>query len=324
MYYDNYIIYCIILVNQSQVEYITYFPFQSIDLGLTVSIPYMGCVDLCSIPEGENNLLQGKRLKYIFVDGLSIIRIIHFIRIILQVDALLKTLEQHRSAQHKGHFSLFNCLVIRHTKYKGVQRVYCNPFPAKPFHGSHRMDLVMIRPPGIDNGAFVVSPDSVWYASVLLLFSASAMTDTGSKTLECALVSTLETYDDPDNGNIYIIAIIHIMHIIMVLAIMTLMHVIAIMLIIACSSVHDGWNLSALGWFMSLTTRNLSCTSFPFRVSSANFLWFPLVPVGDTGTIQYHPRNTFSGAPSDRRMGAGDGCKMWFVNSWALGWSRDM
>ncbi len=73
----------------------------------------------------------------IFLDGVSIIRIIHFIRIILQVDALLKTLELQGSAQHKGHFSLFNCLVIEHTKYKGVQRVYCNPFPAKPFHGSH-------------------------------------------------------------------------------------------------------------------------------------------------------------------------------------------
>ena len=60
----------------------------------------------------------------------------------------------------------------------------------------------MIRPPGIDNGAFVFSPDSFWYARVLLLFSASAsMTDTGSKSFECALVSTLETYDDPDNGN---------------------------------------------------------------------------------------------------------------------------
>ena len=85
--------------------------------------------------------------------------------------------------------------------YKGVQRVYCNPFRAKPFHGSHRLDLVMIRPPGIDNGAFVVSPNSVWYARVLLLFSASAMTDTGSKYFECALVSTSETYDDPENGN---------------------------------------------------------------------------------------------------------------------------
>ena len=59
--------------------------------------------------------------------------------------------------------------------------------------GRHRMDPVMIRPPGIDNGAFVVSPESVWYARVLLLFSASAMTDTGSKSFDCALVSTLKT-----------------------------------------------------------------------------------------------------------------------------------
>jgi hypothetical protein len=68
------------------------------------------------------------------------------------------------------------------------------------FYGSHRMDPVMIRPPGIDNGAFVVSPESVWYARVLLLFSASAMTDTGSKSFDCALVSIMETYDDPENG----------------------------------------------------------------------------------------------------------------------------
>ena len=46
-----------------------------------------------------------------------------------------------------------------------------------------------------------MSPDTVWYARVLLLFSASAMTDTGSKSFDCALVSTLETYDDPENGN---------------------------------------------------------------------------------------------------------------------------
>jgi hypothetical protein len=74
-------------------------------------------------------------------------------------------------------------------------------FLPKPFHGSHRLDMVIIWPPGIDNGGFVVLPDTVWYARVLLLFSASAMTDTGSKSFECALVSTLETYDDPENGD---------------------------------------------------------------------------------------------------------------------------
>ena len=140
----------------------------------------------------------------IFLDPFTIIRIIPLILVmtyIFQVTALLQTLELQESAKRKGHFALFNCLVLGHTKYKGVQRVYCNPFPAKMFYGSHRMDPVMIRPPGIDNGAFVVSPESIWYARVLLLFSASAMTDTGSKSFDCALVSTLETYDDPENGN---------------------------------------------------------------------------------------------------------------------------
>ena len=35
----------------------------------------------------------------------------------------------------------------------------------------------------------------------------------------------------------------------------------------------DGWSLWDLVWYTSLTTRNLSCTSFLFRVSWANFLW---------------------------------------------------
>jgi hypothetical protein len=111
-----------------------------------------------------------------------------------QVDALLKTLELQESAQRKGHFALFNCLVLGHTKYKGMQRDYCNPLPTKMFFGSHRMDHFTIRPSSIDNGAFVVPHESVWHARVLLLFSVSVMTDTGSKSFDCALVSTLETY----------------------------------------------------------------------------------------------------------------------------------
>ncbi len=93
--------------------------------------------------------------------------------IIVQVNALLEKLDLTESAQRKGHFSLYNCLILVHIKYNGVQRVYCNPFPAKPFYGSYRLDPVMIRPPGLDHGAFVVSPDSVWYSPVLLLFSGS-------------------------------------------------------------------------------------------------------------------------------------------------------
>ena len=62
------------------------------------------------------------------------------------------------------------------------------------------MDLVIIR---IDNGAFGVSPDTVWYALDLLLYSASATTDTVSKLFDCALVSKMETYD-PQNGDFYV------------------------------------------------------------------------------------------------------------------------
>ncbi len=75
----------------------------------------------------------------------------------------------------------------------------------------------MIQPPGIDHGVFVVSPETVWYARVLLLFSASAQTDTGSKSFDCALVSTMETYDDPENGcNMMRVCIIRIIRIIRV------------------------------------------------------------------------------------------------------------
>ncbi len=131
----------------------------------------------------------------------AIIGIIVIIVITLQVNALLETLDLTDSAQCKGHFSLYNCLVLGHTKYNGAQRVYCDPFPAKLFYGNHRLNLVMIRPPGLDHGTFVVSPDSVWYARVLLPSSAISQTYTGSKTFDCALVSTLETYDDPEIGN---------------------------------------------------------------------------------------------------------------------------
>ena len=127
-----------------------------------------------------------------------IIGVIVIIVIIVQVNALPDTLELTDSALRKGHFTLYYCLVLGHTKYNGVQRVYCNPVPAKPFL---RLPPIMIQPPGIDDGAFVVSPDSVWYARVLLLFTATSQTDTGSKTFDCALVSTLETYDDPEKGN---------------------------------------------------------------------------------------------------------------------------
>ncbi len=45
----------------------------------------------------------------------------------------------------------------------------------------------------------------------------------------------------------------------------------------------------------------------------------PVVPIRDTGTIPHHLCNLLPGAPCYSKPGAGDGSKMWFVNSWALG-----
>ncbi len=51
-----------------------------------------------------------------------------------------------------------------------------------------------------------------------------------------------------------------------------------------------------------------------------------VVSVGHTGTIQHSLHTAFplAGAPGNRKLGSGNGCTMWFVNSWAMGWSLDL
>ncbi len=88
--------------------------------------------DQCSSFFGSSNHASEKYLYVSFV-LFTIIEIIEIIEIILQVNALLATLKLTESAGNRGHFALYNCLVLGHTKNNGVHRVYCNPFPAKPF-----------------------------------------------------------------------------------------------------------------------------------------------------------------------------------------------
>ena len=76
----------------------------------------------------------------------------------------------------------------------------------------------MIQPPGIDNGTFVVSPDSVWYARVLLLFTATSQTNTGSKTFDCALI------------NVIIVIIVIIIYVI--IEIIVIIYIIAVIVLI--------------------------------------------------------------------------------------------
>ena len=95
--------------------------------------------------------------------------------------------------------------------------------------------------------------------------------------------------------------------------------------------VHYGYytHYSIAGWLESVGSRVVYELDYkkpvlyviPIKSSLGKL---PVVPVGCTGTIQHHLRNVNPGAPGDRRQGAGDGCRMWFVKAWALGWSRDM
>jgi hypothetical protein len=78
--------------------------------------------------------------------------------------------------------------VLGHTKYNEVYHNYFDQFPTKLLYYSHLMDLIIIGLQGIQLSGFVVSPDFVWYARVLQLFSVSVSTDTWSKSFDCALV----------------------------------------------------------------------------------------------------------------------------------------
>ena len=112
-----------------------------------------------------------------------------------------------------------------------------------------------------------------------------------------------------------------------IMLIIHIMTIIGIMTIIAIIAIIADYFL--LGWLASVGSRVVYELDYKkpilYVVPIQNIMGkLSLVPVGDTGTIPHSLRNTFEGAPGDRRPGAGDGCRMWFVNSWALGWSRDL
>ena len=230
-----------------------------------------GGVDLGS------SFLVGNKLNHQNCANISfflviIIGVIVIILIIVQVNALLETLELTDSGQRKGHFALYNCLVLGHTKYSGVQRVYCNQFPAKPFYGSHRLDHIMIRPPGVDNRAFMISPDSVWYARVLLLFSATSQTDTGSKNIWlCTCFNTGSIWRSREHllWLLWLLPLFYLWYIIVIIDVIVIMTIIEL---IEC--IYVGWMLLDLEFCMSSTTGTQFCISFQFRVSLENCLLY--------------------------------------------------
>ena len=211
---------------------------------------------------------------------------------------LLDTLKESNSHKGNGHFRIYGTLTIGHALHPGVQRVQSWPFKDMHYHGSNRQDFVFIRPPGIEEGGFTLRPDNVWYCKVLLLFSIQAQTDQNSSTEEfqCAFVSVLEPLAErsPDRFK----------------------------------------ELRKRG---SLVLYELDPkVPLVYVVPIQSILGkLPLVPVGDTGTIPFEPsartraerealaEEFYQGAYCDSAKGSGDGCHLWHVTSFALGWSRD-
>ena len=194
-----------------------------------------------------------------------------------------------------------------HTEHAGQMRISSVPFVPKKLKRSNRQDMVFIRPPGISEGAFQLRMDNIWFCKLLLLFKIHTRTDTGMQYRECAYVSVLEEYTGPRKPG----HILHIMHI---------MHIIHIMHILNCV-----WTTAWVGQCQSAMIyerREQAQVLYVIPVSSI-LGRLPLVPVGATGTIPFAMRREsadFPGASCDRSANSGDGCRWWYVNSWALGW----
>ena len=207
---------------------------------------------------------------------------------LLQLDKLFERIEcvgndETRLVLHGG-------VMIGHKEFEGHQRVYAWPWPHKRFRDYNRQDPVILLPEGADRETFRPDPDNVWYGQCLLVFSFVVRGDGGARyRMKCVLISTLEEYDCPED------------------------------------------DAAAGDWIRKAETRRLyeldpSLPRLYVMPISSILGTLPLVRAGDTGTIPYHMRgrsNSFPGGKADTAPGKGDGSRLYFVNSWAMRWSRN-
>jgi hypothetical protein len=118
---------------------------------------------------------------------------------------------------------------------------------------------------------------------------------------ECAYVSGLEEYKGPRKPG-QILPLLHILHILLCLSTSAWLY--------QCQSA------------IVYERREQAQVLYVIPVSSI-LGRLPLVPVGATGTIPLAMRREaadFPGAFCDKSANSGDGCRWWYVNSWALSW----
>jgi hypothetical protein len=159
----------------------------------------------------------------------AIIDIIEIIVIILLINALLVTLKLKDSAQHKDAGT-------NQVQWRAEGLLQLDP--AKPFHCSHHLHLVLILPPGIDHGGFMVTPNSVG----MLGFCSSAqclhkLTQDPSRLT----MTSCRRWKHTTILRMVIIIIIAIIYITYIVAIIAITAIIAIDVIM-----QDSWNQLAI------------------------------------------------------------------------------
>ncbi len=130
------------------------------------------------------------------------------------------------------------------------------------------------------------------------------------KTHECAYVSVLEEYKGPLLPG-------HILHILYILYTVHILHILFVILLDSCKAWLDACQ-STIVYERSESAQVL------YVIPASSILGrLPLVPVGNTGTIQYEMQREaadFPGASCDKTKDCKEGCRWWYVNSWALSW----
>jgi hypothetical protein len=181
--------------------------------------------------------------------------------------------------------------------------------------------LRIICQPGISEGASQLRIDNIWFCKLRLLFTIETKTDAGiagMKKHACAFVSLLEEYKGHRRPGLHFMYILHIIYIYIyiyhILHILYILHILHFMILLftewvdACQStiVYERRESARFLYVVPVS-------SIPGR--------FPLVPVGDTGMIPFQMRGEsadFPGASCDKTQDSRDGCRWWYVNSWAI------
>ena len=210
-----------------------------------------------------------------------------------QAELLIKRLEVQTTPDGAGEVAFFGGIRIGHARFKGSQLVYTVPFPKKLFRGEcNRQDFVFVRPPGNDPEQFHPDPDNVWYGQCLLSFSVIVQGDKPEDRFMCKLV--LFSKLEPFNHEVP-------------------------------RPEQDWMDMIESRMLYELDPRLPRLFVLPI---SSVLGKVPLVRAGHTGTIPYSMRGEakerryYPGAKCDTKEGAGDGCRVWFVNMYAMKWAE--